>query len=103
MPADFIGFGYAMTVAAGGVIGYVKSASLPSLAAGLAFGSIAAVGAYQTTQNPADVKVSLANSGTLMCMMGYRFFNSGKFMPAGLIAALSLLMVMKSGYKMMSQ
>ncbi|WAR23711.1 TM14C-like protein [Mya arenaria] len=69
MPADFIGFGYAMTVAAGGVIGYVKS----------------------------------ANSGTLMCMMGYRFFNSGKFMPAGLIAALSLLMVMKSGYKMMSQ
>ncbi|XP_060607992.1 transmembrane protein 14C-like [Ruditapes philippinarum] len=103
MPADIIGFGYAAIVAAGGIMGYVKSASLPSLAAGLTFGSLAALGAYQTTQNSNDVKLSLGTSATLMCMMGYRFYNSGKFMPAGLVATLSLLMVLKSGYQLSKQ
>ncbi|KAL4235632.1 Transmembrane protein 14C [Mactra antiquata] len=103
MPVDFVGFGYALTVAAGGIMGYVKSASLPSLAAGLTFGSLAAAGAYQTTQNPGEVKLSMGTSATLLCLMGYRFYNSGKFMPAGLVATLSLLMVLKSGYKLMQQ
>ena len=42
------------------------TASLPSLAAGLTFGGLAAVGAYHTTQNPADVKVSLGKQVVLL-------------------------------------
>ena len=29
MPADIIGFGYALTVAAGGIIGYLKAGTIP--------------------------------------------------------------------------
>ncbi|KAG8133331.1 hypothetical protein E2320_011135 [Naja naja] len=39
-------------------------------------------------------------SGTLAGIMGMRFYNSGKFMPAGLIAGASLMMVGRLGLKM---
>jgi len=103
MPTDYFGFGYALTVAAGGIMGYVKAASLPSLAAGLAFGSMAGLGAYHTTQNPSDIRVMTATSAALGVFMGYRFYNSQKFMPAGLITAISVLMFLKCGYSAMNK
>ncbi|XP_078270272.1 transmembrane protein 14C-like isoform X2 [Rhinoraja longicauda] len=57
---DWPGFGYAALVVAGGLLGYVKAGSVPSLAAGLLFGGAAGVGAYQITQNPKNVWLSLA-------------------------------------------
>uniref|UniRef100_A0A8I3P5Z1 Transmembrane protein 14C n=1 Tax=Canis lupus familiaris TaxID=9615 RepID=A0A8I3P5Z1_CANLF len=60
--------------------------SVPSLAAGLFFGSLAGLGAYQLSQDPRNIWVFLATSGTLAGIMGMRFYHSGKFMPAGLIA-----------------
>ncbi|XP_060607991.1 transmembrane protein 14C-like [Ruditapes philippinarum] len=98
MPADIIGYSYAAIVAGGGVMGYVKSASLPSLAAGLTFGSLAAVGAYQTSQNRKDIRLSLGTSATLMCVMGFRFIKTRQFMPAGFIGILSHLMVLKCAF-----
>ncbi|XP_031523183.1 transmembrane protein 14C [Papio anubis] len=86
VPLHWFGFGYAALVASGGIIGYVKAGSVPSLAAGLLFGSLAGLGAYQLSQDPRNVWVFLATSGTLAGIMGMRFYNSGKFMPAGLIA-----------------
>ncbi|XP_009991409.1 PREDICTED: transmembrane protein 14C-like, partial [Tauraco erythrolophus] len=77
--------------------------SVPSLAAGLLFGSLAGLGAYQLSQNPNNVWISLITSGTLTAVMGTRFYNSGKFMPAGLIAGVSLLMVGRLALKMMEQ
>ncbi|KAJ6664538.1 hypothetical protein lerEdw1_007195 [Lerista edwardsae] len=85
--------------------------SVPSLAAGLLFGGLAGVGAYQLSQDPKNIWLSLNNatlasvfqlvaSGTLAGVMGMRFYNSGKFMPAGLIAGASLLMVGRLGLKM---
>lgn len=88
--------------------------SVTSLAAGLFFGLLAAVGAYLASQNPKNVWLSLGEqqcrlkcngtttdfytlngvncsssnvgtSGTLAVVMGLRFLNSGKFMPAGLM------------------
>ncbi|XP_071448320.1 transmembrane protein 14C [Hetaerina americana] len=97
MGLDLIGFGYAATVAAGGIMGYVKAGSTPSLGAGLLFGSILCVGAYMTTQNPNNYYLSLGTSAVLAGVMGNRFYNSGKFMPAGLVAGLSLIMVMRYG------
>ncbi|XP_077480443.1 transmembrane protein 14C [Stigmatopora argus] len=95
MSVDWVGYGYAALVASGGVIGYVKAGSVPSLAAGLVFGGLAGVGAYQISNEPSNIWLSLATSGALTGVMGKRFYGSRKFMPAGLIAGASLLMVGK--------
>ncbi|NWV32239.1 TM14C protein, partial [Grantiella picta] len=103
MAVDWIGFGYAALVASGGIIGYAKAGSVPSLAAGLFFGSLAGLGAYQVSQNPHNVWVSLITSGALTAVMGTRFYNSRKFLPAGLIAGVSLLMVGRLALKMLEK
>ncbi|KAA8580901.1 transmembrane protein 14C [Etheostoma spectabile] len=95
MSVDWLGYGYAALIASGGVIGYVKAGSVPSLAAGALFGSLAGFGAYQISNDPNNVWVSLVTSGALTGVMGKRFYGSRKFMPAGLMAGASLLMVGK--------
>ncbi|KAJ8033965.1 Transmembrane protein 14C [Holothuria leucospilota] len=99
---DIVGYGYAAVVALGGIIGYVKAGSIMSLTAGLVFGGAAAFGAMQTSKNPANYMIILGTSFALSCLMGYRYANSGKFMPAGLVAALSLMMVIRYGSRMYS-
>ncbi|XP_050401552.1 transmembrane protein 14C [Patella vulgata] len=103
MPVDFLAYGYAATVAAGGIIGYVKAGSVPSLVMGLACGSLLGFGAYQTSNDPKNVAVSLATSGLLMGVMGFRYMNSGKFMPAGLVASLSFLMLARLSLRLIKQ
>ncbi|KAG7220916.1 hypothetical protein INR49_017766 [Caranx melampygus] len=93
MAVDWPGFSYAALVTAGGLIGYFKAGSVTSLAAGLLFGLLAAVGAYLASQNPKNVWLSLGTSGTLAVVMGLRFLNSWKFMPAGLMTLASGLML----------
>ncbi|XP_078097124.1 transmembrane protein 14C-like [Mustelus asterias] len=100
MAIDWLGFGYAALVASGGLLGYAKAGSVPSLAAGLLFGSAAGFGAYQTTRDPKNIWLSLIASGALTGIMGMRFYNSGKFMPAGLVAGASILMFGRLGLKM---
>lgn len=46
MPFDLITATYAIIVASGGIMGYVKAQSIPSLAAGLTFGCLLATGSY---------------------------------------------------------
>ena len=60
--------------------------SIPSLAAGLAFGAVIGLGAYHTSQNPNRYYVALGASAALTVFMGKRFLSGGKFMPAGLVA-----------------
>ncbi|XP_007437557.1 transmembrane protein 14C isoform X1 [Python bivittatus] len=103
MSVDWIGYGYAALVASGGIAGYVKAGSVPSLAAGLLCGGLAGLGAYQQSKDPNNIWLSLAASGTLTVLMGMRFYNSRKLMPAGLIAGASLLMVGKLGLQMMEK
>ena len=100
--ADFISIAYALTVTAGGLLGYVRAGSIPSLAAGIVCGSLMGIGAYQTSHDPKNVVLSLVTSGLLTGVMGYRYMNSGKIMPAGVVAALSILMVCRFGYRLMN-
>ncbi|NP_001093286.1 transmembrane protein 14C [Bombyx mandarina] len=95
MGLDIIGFAYAATVAAGGVMGYAKAGSIPSLGAGIIFGSILGVGAYQLSQDPSNYTLTLGTTTALGGLMGYRYYNSRKFMPAGLMFCLSVGMFTK--------
>ncbi|CAL8311875.1 unnamed protein product [Merluccius merluccius] len=103
MSVDWVGYGYAAVVASGGVMGYVKAGSVPSLAAGLLFGGLAGLGAYQVSNDPTNIWVSLATSGALTGVMGKRFYGSRKFMPAGLVAGVSVLMVGKLGMALLQK
>ncbi|XP_045127556.1 transmembrane protein 14C-like isoform X1 [Portunus trituberculatus] len=97
MGVDYISYGYAAAVTMGGIVGYVKAGSIPSLGAGLLFGSLLGFGAYQLSTNPSNYYLTLGTSTVLGGIMGMRFLNSGKIMPAGLIAGLSLAMVARLG------
>ena len=59
---------------------------------GLAFGTVLGYGAYQTSQNPANFHLTLGAAGVLAGVMGKRWISGGVFMPAGLVAAMSLAM-----------
>ncbi|XP_045762007.1 transmembrane protein 14C isoform X1 [Maniola jurtina] len=93
MGVDILSFAYAATVAAGGIMGYAKAGSIPSLGAGLIFGSILGVGAYQLSQDPSNYTLMLGTTTTLGGLMGYRYYNGRKFMPAGLVFCLSIGMI----------
>ncbi|XP_034246922.1 transmembrane protein 14C isoform X2 [Thrips palmi] len=95
MAIDFVGFAYAACVAAGGIAGYAKAGSIPSLGAGLLFGGVLSYGAFQASQAPSSHAVMLGASTFLTGMMGMRYYNSGKFMPAGFVALLSLTMMLR--------
>ncbi|CAB4069186.1 TBX18 [Lepeophtheirus salmonis] len=71
---------YKAAVAFGGIMGFVKKGSIPSMAAGIVFGTAAAFGAYRFSSSPKK----------LPCRSG--------LMPAGVVAVLSFLMVLRYGY-----
>ncbi|XP_036339417.1 transmembrane protein 14 homolog [Rhagoletis pomonella] len=96
MPADLIGYLYAATVAAGGIIGYVKAGSIPSLGAGLAFGAILGVGAHFNSQEPPRPLLQLGTAAALAGMMGARWQRSGKLMPAGMICVISVAAILRN-------
>uniref|UniRef100_A0A673L7G9 Transmembrane protein 14A-like n=1 Tax=Sinocyclocheilus rhinocerous TaxID=307959 RepID=A0A673L7G9_9TELE len=95
MAVDWLGFAYAAALALGGFMGYKRRGSVVSLIAGLFFGSVSAYGAYKITNDPHDYWTSLTAAGVLTLVMGMRFRKSGKLMPAGIMAGLSLLMVLR--------
>ncbi|GAB1605463.1 transmembrane protein 14C-like [Argonauta hians] len=97
MPVDYIGAAYSATLMLGGIMGYVKSGSAISMAAGVGTGTLAAYGAFQMSNDPKNVGLSLSVSSFMTALMGYRFAMSRKIMPAGVIAAVSMLVSLRNG------
>ncbi|OCT78401.1 transmembrane protein 14A [Xenopus laevis] len=95
MAIDWIGFGYAALLAVGGYMGYSRKGSIVSLAAGLTFGLLAGYGAYRVSSDPTDIKISFIAAFTLAVVMGLRYNRSRKIMPAGLVAGISLFMILR--------
>ncbi|CAH3148982.1 unnamed protein product [Porites evermanni] len=100
---DLLSYGFSVIVALGGVIGYMKAGSIPSLAAGLTFGGISAAAAHQTSAHPRNLWVMLVTSLVLSGVMGTRFMKTGKFMPAGLVAGLSVAQAVHMSYRLMNE
>ncbi|XP_056326548.1 transmembrane protein 14A [Danio aesculapii] len=95
MAVDWLGFAYAAALLFGGFLGYKRKGSVVSLIAGLFFGTASAYGALRITLDPQNYGISLLSAGVLAAVMGMRFRKSGKLMPAGIMAGLSLLMVIR--------
>ncbi|CAO1369082.1 unnamed protein product [Diamesa tonsa] len=96
MAIDYLGYGFAAIVAAGGIFGFVKAGSVASLSAGLIFGALLAAGSFMNGRSPPKPLLQLVVTLILLIMMGYKFSQSGKFMPAGLIVVLSIIIFVRS-------
>ncbi len=86
---------YALLLAVGGVIGYLKAGSKPSLIAGSisAVAALAALG-LSMANHRMGVPLGLILSITLFVMFGYRYaVKTRKFMPSGLLAVASLVVL----------
>jgi uncharacterized membrane protein (UPF0136 family) len=86
---------YAVLLAIGGVIGYLKAGSRPSLIAGTLSALAAAVAlALSINNNRLGVPLGLLLSIGLFVLFGYRYaVKTRKFMPSGLLAVSSLVVL----------
>jgi uncharacterized membrane protein (UPF0136 family) len=86
---------YAVLLAVGGIFGYTKAASKPSLIAGLASALAAVVALGLTFQNTSlGMGLGAAVAALLFLFFGYRSaVKTRKFTPAGLLAVVSLIVV----------
>jgi uncharacterized membrane protein (UPF0136 family) len=86
---------YSLLLAVGGVIGYVKAGSRPSLIAGSisALAALLALG-LSVGNNRLGVPLGLILSIALFVLFGYRYaVKTRKFMPSGLLAVASLVVL----------
>jgi uncharacterized membrane protein (UPF0136 family) len=86
---------YALLLAVGGVIGFVKARSRPSLIAGIAsaIAALAALG-LALTGSRFGVPLGMTLAVILFVFFGYRYaLRSHKFMPSGLMAVVSLVVL----------
>ena len=96
-------FGVAGLVAVGGIIGFAKRRSVPSLVAGLAFGAgFAAAGMMISDGKEFQGHATAATLGTVLAgAMGSRALKTGKMMPAGAVAAIGAAALAYHGKKAM--
>ncbi|MDF2576679.1 MAG: transrane protein [Chlamydiales bacterium] len=85
---------YGVILIIGGVVGFVKGQSIPSLAMGSLFGSLMCLGAARLSKGDQKaLSYLIGTTAFLSCFFLYRYVQSYKFMPAGIMAILSILML----------
>ena len=93
----FLVFG--LLTLAGGIMGYVKANSMPSLIAGGVSGILLAVGALMMGSNTRPILMGL---GLISLVLAIKFvpafINTMKPMPAGLMAVLSVVGLVLAGW-----
>ena len=82
---------YALVVAAGGVVGYIKAKSQKSLIAGLLSGTALLVAWFFEMKTPTvGLAIASAMAAVLLLIFITRFVSTRKFMPAGMMMFLNL-------------
>jgi uncharacterized membrane protein (UPF0136 family) len=86
---------YAVLLAVGGVIGYTKAGSKPSLIAGLGSAAAAILALVLSFQNASwGMGLGALVALVLAIFFGYRYAaKTRKFMPAGLLAVVSVIVL----------
>ena len=83
---------YALAVFGGGVMGYIKAGSRPSLISGCISGAALAISAYISLRNPAaGFALATFLALALLVVFALRLRRTRKLMPAGWMAILSLV------------
>lgn len=90
-PTGWIILAYALLVFLGGIFGYVKAGSTASLIMGVAFAVALSSSAFaMLNEKSIGFIIALISTALLAAFFLYRFAISYNFMPAGLMALLSL-------------
>ena len=85
---------YGLLVLGGGIIGYITAGSMASLIAGSAFGlGLLASGLGVLRGKNMGFIIAPTLTVLLTTFFGYRFLQSGEFMPSGLMGVLGLVAV----------
>jgi uncharacterized membrane protein (UPF0136 family) len=87
---------YAVLLAVGGVMGFVKARSHASLITGLLAAAFAVVAlAVAVMKNPLGFPLGVILAIVLFVLFGYRYaIRNKKFMPSGLLAVVSLVVLL---------
>ncbi|RMF68286.1 MAG: hypothetical protein D6743_03590, partial [Calditrichaeota bacterium] len=81
---------YGLLILVGGIVGYVKSRSLPSVFSGVLFGAALLFSSYLISRtHPIGLPLAAGLSAILLVIFALRFKVSRKFMPAGFLGAVS--------------
>eukprot|EP01147_Barroeca_monosierra_P000161 gene161-3552_t len=91
-------------VAFGGIMGYLKKKSVPSLIAGSGSGLAYMITAYliRSGHSTAGYQTAFVLSLALAIVMGRRTAKAKKFMPAGLVAVIATLACVLNGSRLFS-
>jgi len=81
---------YGILLMVGGLVGYLKAGSRPSLIAGPISGALALAAMVYAGRNPAGVWLGFALAAAMLVVFAVRFAKGRKFMPSGLLALVSL-------------
>ena len=85
-------FVYAAFTLVGGVFGFVKTGSRPSLIAGLASGLLLLAASFGLLRGQSwGLPLAVVLTAALLIFFGVRYSQSHAFMPAGLMVILSIL------------
>ena len=66
LPFDVLSVILGVIVIIGGLIGYIRAGSLPSLVAGIVFGALILIGSYFSSRDPANVYLLLGKYPKLL-------------------------------------
>lgn len=89
--AGWLTLGYALIVFLGGIFGYVKAESVPSLVMGVIFAAILGISAFMMfNRKPLGFYTGVSSSLALFLFFLYRVALTHRMMPAGFMCLLSL-------------
>jgi uncharacterized membrane protein (UPF0136 family) len=90
---------YGTLLIAGGIVGYRKAGSLPSVIAGTISGLLALAALGASTQGILGFQVGAVLAALMLVVFDIRYVKTRKFMPSGLLATISLVVLTILGFQ----